>query len=316
LYFLALPDYLGYESALAMAPRRKEEVLRALRLMQLGNKLITTIGGREMHPFRMAVGGVTKLPEKKELQELAKQLRTALKDAEATAELFLKLKLPRFERKTQYVSLKKSQSYALMDGQLFCEDYEFEGRDYKDHLSEFENLYSSAKLVTLHEKPYMTGALARINNNHEQLNKKAKKWLKKANKKPPFTNPFLNNFCQAVELVHFIERSIDVLSNLELKEEPQNQYAPRAEKGVGVVEVPRGLLFHEYQLDSQGTILKANIVTPTVQNLKNIEEDIKALVPSLLKKPKKKIILEIEKLIRSYDPCFSCSAHFLEVKWL
>ena len=160
----------------------------------------------------------------------------------------------------------------------------------------------------------MVGALSRMDNNSNQLSNNAKKMLKKSGMKLPSKNPYLNNVAQAIELMHCIDESLRILEILNIQNEPVEKIKLKAGTGVGVIEVPRGTLWHEYTLDDKGTITNANIITPTAQNLLNIQEDIRMFVPTVIKQ-KRKIVLGIEKLIRSYDPCFSCSAHFLEVDW-
>ena len=128
-------------------------------------------------------------------------------------------------------------------------------------------------------------------------------------------NPYLNNLAQAVEIIHFLDRSIEILENLNLKKEKLPKIKLQKSRGVSVIEAPRGLLFHDYEFNEKGFVTKANIITPTALNIKNIEGDIKEYLPTILSKQKEEIVLELEKLIRAYDPCISCSTHFLKVKW-
>jgi coenzyme F420-reducing hydrogenase alpha subunit len=188
-------------------------------------------------------------------------------------------------------------------------------KDYDKHLKEFFNPDSTAKFVQIAGKSYAVGALARINNNLKFLSKDAKKIITSNKIKFPNYNPFFNNFAQAVETVHLFDRCIEILTKLKLKEEPLPKIKPKAGRGIGVLEAPRGILFHDYTFNKKGEVVKANIITPTSQNLMNIENDIKDFLPGLLKYKKPRIALELEKLIRAYDPCISCSTHFLEVKW-
>lgn len=312
LYFLALPDYFGYDSAIAMASKYKKEVARALKLKKLSNDMVEIIGGRDIHSIRCVVGGFSKLPEKDEINKLLSRLKDAKEDAIETAKLFAKLKYPKFERKTNYFALTKPKQYAVLDGSIANTKTNIKTRDYEKHLKEYIVPYSTAKFSIAKDKPYMTGALARVNINKKTLSYNAKKLLKL---KTPCYNPFMNNICQAVEVVHFIETSIKLLENLVLKEESPLIIKTKAGRGISAIEAPRGLLIHDYVFDKKGTVKSANIITPTSQNLKNIEEDIKEFLPTILKKKEKEIILELEMLIRAYDPCISCSTHFLEINW-
>lgn len=319
LYFLALPDYLGYNSALELAQKHKKDVERALLLTKAGNELITLIGGREMHPVSAQVGRMLKLPSQNTIDQLRKKLLELLPEGIAAAQLFSKLKIPDFSNETEYFSLSDGKEYPLLDGDLVSQSHKFKRADYEKYLSEFHEPYSTANFVVKKDKKYMVGSLSRLNNSYRLLSKNARKLVSDAKLKFPVKNPFMNNFAQAVELVHSIERSLDICRALKIVDEPPVELKFRKARGIAVVEAPRGLLFHDYEINEKGRLTKINIITPTCQNLLNIQEDISAYLEFMLKqKPKpdeKKIVSEIEKLIRAYDPCFSCSSHFLQVKW-
>ena len=316
LYFLVLPDYLGFESGIAMAAKHKTEVNRALELMKLGNNIVEVIGGRVMHPVTLEVGSFTNIPDKEKLNDLLKRLKFLRRDAIKTAELFGSLQYPYFERKTEYISLKQLDGFPLLTGDIVSTDgLNIKAHDYKKHLKEYIVPYSTAKFAVHKNKSYMLGALARINNNSRLLCKDAENIIKRSRNKFPNYNPFVNNFAQALEIVHWIDRSVEIIEKWEFKKEYPQEIKPKAERGVAATEAPRGILFHDYEFDSKGFVKKCNIITPTCQFLRNLEEDIKEYVSqNLIDKPEKELKLEIEKLIRAYDPCFSCSTHFLELK--
>ncbi|MBW2971346.1 Ni/Fe hydrogenase subunit alpha [Candidatus Woesearchaeota archaeon] len=313
LYLFALPDYLGYESSLAMAPKYKAEVTRALELIKLGNNIITAIAGREMHPVAAIPGGFSKLPKQEELKELKQRLENQRAQALQTVRLFAKLKYPKFERKTQYFSLF-DKGYSTISGEVRSSTRTIKPKSYSKHINETLREYSTAKFSTIDGKSFMVGSLARINNNHTTMSPDTKKEIRKLKLKFPIFNPFLNNLCQALELIEHFDRAIEILDNTKIKPEKPKKLNIKAANGVSAVEAPRGLLFHDYTFDNQGKLTKANIITPTAQNLNNLEQDLWAYIPRLLNYDDTKIKLEIEKLIRAYDPCFSCSAHFLELK--
>ncbi|MBW3012072.1 Ni/Fe hydrogenase subunit alpha [Candidatus Woesearchaeota archaeon] len=314
LYFLALPDYKGYSDVISMASKYKNVVAKALQLKALGNDIIIAVGGREVHPFTCIPGGFSRMPDEKELKSLLKRLKAAKKDVIETAKMFNSLNYPKFERETQHFALQPKE-YGYLSGKIICVGKACVPTvDYLTHFDERIKLGSTAKFVTADGKEYMVGSLPRINLNYDKLTKDAKKLV---NWKVPSYSPFLNNAAQGVELVHAVDRCIEILSSLKLKNENPKVIKPKAGRGIGVTEAPRGILFHDYTFDKNGFLTKANIITPTAQNLKNIELDIKAFLPHLLgsNKNRDQIIIEIEKLIRSYDPCISCSAHFLKVDW-
>ncbi|MFH0859590.1 MAG: Ni/Fe hydrogenase subunit alpha [Candidatus Altiarchaeota archaeon] len=317
LYFLALPDYLGFGSAVSMGKKHKDKIARALRIVALGNDIVETVGGRDIHPVTGVVGGFSKMPTENEMDSLLKRVKAIKQDAVETAELFSKLKYPTFERETQYFALEDRESYSLLEGEISCVgNYCIPVNTYVQHFEEYIKPYSTAKFVVAEKKGYRVGSLARVNNNMKFMSRDARKIIKNSGIKFPNHNPFVNNFCQAVENVHEVDRIIEILNSLELKDEKPPEVKVKACHGVSAVEAPRGILFHDYELDGKGNLAKANIITPTQQNLLNIEDDIRAYLPMLLSLEKERIILELEKLIRSYDPCISCSTHFLKVKGL
>lgn len=315
LYFLALPDYLGYESALQMTKKYKKELELALRMVKVGNDIVRIIGGRDMHTICAQAGGYTKLPTQEQLDDLGKQLRSIKEDAVKTAKLIASLKIPNFARNTEYFSLTHPKDYAMLAGDVKSQTRTFKKKEYHHYIKEYHGEYSTANFVVKEGKSYMVGALSRINNNRKQLSVDAKKAINESGIEFPNSNPFVNNFAQAVELIQAIDRAIKTCKELKIK--PEKRIIPKMKAGHGYAagEAPRGVLWHEYRCDEKGNIEYANIVTPTCQNLRNMQEDIQAFVQTIVNKPKKVIVGEVEKLIRSYDPCFSCSTHFLKVKW-
>ncbi|MDP7505843.1 MAG: Ni/Fe hydrogenase subunit alpha [Candidatus Woesearchaeota archaeon] len=316
LYFLALPDYLGYESALSMAEKYKNELSRALKIIKMGNGIVKVVGGRDLHPVSLTVGGFLKVPSEEELKEIRKELELIKEGTILTGKLFGRLEYPEFVNKTEYFSLVKREEYATLNGDMVSGSKRYKQEEYSKYLKEYHEKYSTANFVVKEGRSYMVGALARVNNSYKSLSSDARKILKSFKIEFPNYNPFVNNFAQAVEIVHFVDRALDICDLLKVKEEPVKKVRLREGHGISAVEVPRGTLWHEYKLDSKGRITYANIITPTTQNLRNLQDDIRAYLPSVMKLSKEKMILEIEKLIRSYDPCFSCSTHFLKVNFV
>lgn len=314
LYFLGLPDYLGFENAISMASKYPQEVKRALRIKKLGNEICTVIGGREVHSITAVLGGFSKLPTSEELGELLKEVKDMKKEAIKTVELFENLSYPEFERKTEYIALRREGEYALLHGNIgSTKGLNITHDRYNEYLKEYTKDYSTAKFVVSEGKGYMVGALARLNLNREMLSRDARNFLKKSKFNFPHYSPFVNNFAQALELVHLADRAMEILQNLPLKKERPIKFEPKAGHGISATEAPRGMLLHEYELDKKGDVKRANIITPTTQNLKNIEDDIRKFLPGILEKSEEEVKLELEKLIRSYDPCISCSTHFLDL---
>jgi coenzyme F420-reducing hydrogenase alpha subunit len=320
VYMLVAPDFLDVGSVLPLAASQPEVVKRALRIKKLSGDLCAMISGRHTHPIAMAVGGFTHLPTIKELLAMRERLVAAGEDLDETIALLKTLPWPQFERETEYVSLKKEDEYAFIDGVIATTDgFTYELPDYRQVTNETCRPHSTAKHTRHNRESYMVGALARFNNNYDQLHPRAKAAAGEFGMKPIVINSFLNSAAQAIEMVHCVEDSIlliDELVDRGLKEEPLYQFQGQGGEGVGSCDVPRGILFHNYVIDNDGLIQGANCVIPTGQNYANMEADMRALVPQILDQPQEKITHMMEMLIRAYDPCISCSTHFLEVEFV
>lgn len=316
LMLLALPDYLHKESVLHFDKEEHRYIHWALDLKKVGSDIIKALGGRVYQTVNIRPSGFTLLPKQAELQKLLAELRNARKTAIAVIELFdsFKEKFP-FERKTEYVGLVGSK-YCLLCGQIHCSDgTTIKEEDYLNHVKEFVVPYSTAKEASFNNMEYQVGAQARINLNQRELCDAAREKIKELSLRFPSHRIYYNNIAQAIELLQCIEASIETIQLLQLRKEPLAQIKPKEAEGVGVTEAPRGILYHCYSFDSKGSVKKANIVVPTLQNSRNIQSDLKQFIPSLLELPQEKANLEIEKLIRAYDPCISCATHFLKVNW-
>jgi coenzyme F420-reducing hydrogenase alpha subunit len=320
VYMLVAPDFFGVGSVLPLAASHPEVVQRALRIKKLSGDLCAMIAGRHTHPIAMAVGGFSHLPTEKELLAMRKRLVSARDDMAETIALAKTLPWPQFERETEYVSLQKDDEYAFIDGRIATTDgFTYPLSEYRKVTNEYLVPHSTAKRTKHNRETYMVGALARFNNNYEQLHPKAKAAAEELGMVPIVTNPFLNTGAQAIEMVHCVEDSIALIDELVdrgIKEEPLYQFQNKGGEGVGSCDVPRGILFHNYVIDDEGLIQGANCVIPTNQNHANIEVDMRALVPQIVDQPQDKIRHTLEMLVRAYDPCISCSTHLLDVEFV
>ncbi len=324
LYFLAVPDYLGVGSVIPLAATHLDVVKRALRMKKLANDICGVVAGRHIHPIAMRVGGFTHLPDKDALRDLKRRLEAARDDWAETVALFATIEPPPLQRETDYVALcaRELGEYAFYDGQIVStkDPRPTAAGDYRQRVSERVVQHSAAKhCCNAGGEPYSVGALARFNNNHESLHPAAKSAAARLKLVAPCHNPFHNNTAQLVEVVHCSETALELIEQLlqdELRPEPLVPPA-RFGSGVGAAEVPRGLLFHEYNVDQQGRIDSANLIIPTGQNLANIEEDMRALVPRMLEAglDTQQMTQRLEMLVRAYDPCISCATHFLDIEW-
>jgi len=318
VYMLVAPDFLGVGSVIPLATTHREVVLRALRMKKLAGDICATVTGRHTHPIAMTVGGFTYFPKVSELKALRQRLVASRVDVKATVELFASLPWPKFERETEYISLSKPDEYAFIDGEILSSDGDrLPIEDYQKVTNEYLVEHSSAKFTRHNRKSYMVGALARFNNNFEQLHPTAKEAAQTLGLKPKETNPFLNSAAQVVEIVHCVEDAINIIDQLLERGISPEKPAPvnlTNSNGVGACEVPRGILFHHYWIGEDGKLTGANCIIPTNQNIANLEEDMRAFVPQILDKPVDNIRLSLEMLVRAYDPCISCSVHVLKIE--
>jgi coenzyme F420-reducing hydrogenase alpha subunit len=316
-YMLVAPDFLGVGSVIPLATSHPDIVLRALRMKKLSGDICAVVSGRHTHPIAMTVGGFTHLPERRELEELRHRLITARADVDETVALFSSLTWPEFERETEYVSLTKPDEYAFIDGEIVTSDgARLPVEEYRQLTNEHLVRHSTAKHTRHQRESYMVGALARFNNNYAQLHPRAKNAAAALGLEPKVTNPYLNTAAQVVEIVHCVEDSIEILDRLIARGlQPENPTPPRRKsgEGVGACEVPRGTLFHHYSIGEDGKITAANCIIPTNQNLANLEADMRSLVPHILDKTDSAMQLDLEMLVRAYDPCISCSVHVMKL---
>jgi sulfhydrogenase subunit alpha len=328
IYLLVAPDLLGVKSFVPLVETHNKVVRRALRMKKTCNELCEILVGRHVHPISAIVGGFTKLPRVKDLEAMLEKLVSMRPDMAATLELAGSLRFPEFQRETEYVALVSDDGeYPMLMGDLGSSDGKRMPKgEYRAMTNEFIVPHSSAKFTRLSRESYAVGSLARLNLNHDKLHPKAREAAAAVGLKPVCANPYLNTAAQLVESVHCLEEAISLVEGLlrdgiDYAEEitvglnEKGVIPVRAGSGVGAVEVPRGILYHHYEIDERGIIKNANCIIPTNQNLNNIEHDMEKLVPEILNKSEEEITLALEMLVRSYDPCISCSTHMVEVKF-
>jgi len=322
-YFLAAPDFLKVGSVFPLVGTHPEIVVRALRMKRLANDIGDVVSGRAVHPITPVPGGFTRIPTTGELMELKRRLaKDMYPDLLATVETLKSLAgaIPQFERETEYISLRSDDDYAMYEGDICSTDT---GRvpdsEYLKMSNEFVVPHSTSKHAKVSRSSFMVGALARWNNNHDRLGELAHTAAGALGLKPGCCNPYMNTIAQVVEAAHCAIDSIAIIDKLlddGLKDEQPNQEPTQYGTGIGATEVPRGILYHEYSYDRQGRVIAANCIIPTGQNLANIDDDMKKLVPEIIDKSKEEITLHLEMLVRAYDPCISCSVHMLDVDFI
>ncbi|MFH7880669.1 MAG: Ni/Fe hydrogenase subunit alpha [Candidatus Aenigmatarchaeota archaeon] len=315
LYFLSLPDILKKDSIFEIGEENPELIKQAFEVKAAGNLLCKVIAGRAIHPNFATIGGFLRIPKKEEVKELIQKLKNVREYVLNLIEIFGNSDLS-FKKETIYVALC-TPHYNFLEGEIrSSEGITVQEENFWDFVNRIVIPYSQSTAFKFTGKPYRVGALARLNLNKNELDEDTKKDTAKYLNRFPSHDIFDNNLAQAIEILHCLDSSIKILENFEFKEERPIEFKPKESEGIGVVEAPRGTLYHMYYFDEEGKVKFGNFVIPTAQNQIQMELDIKDLVEQNLDKDKHTLQHMIESLIRAYDPCFSCASHFLKIKWI
>lgn len=313
IFFFSLSDFFGIASDIELIQKYPDKTKQTIAIRDFGNEIINIIGGRSIHPLTPEIGGFIKLPSPEKIGKIGEQAKKLLPEAVKLASFFAKLEYPRFERKTEFISLSSREEYAIYDGDV-CANGKVQKKGisaFLERIKEFQVSEDAVKRTVINEKPYMVGAIARINNGPEKLNSKATKILLEAKIQIPSKNPFHNILGQAIEIVHCFEEVIK-LAKERIKTQPKKlELKIKTGSGAAAIEAPRGTLFYFYETGDDGLIKNCNIITPTAQNLARLEEDLKIWLPQLQKQGlnEEEIKTKIKMLIRAYDPCLTCATH-------
>jgi len=317
VFLLHAPDFLGYDGAIEMAADHPSVVETGLRLKKAGNRLMTVVGGRSIHPINVRVGGFHRMPRADELRALRPVLEEALDDALATVRLVSGFDFPDMEQPYEYVALRPVTGYPIETGRVVTSrGNDFEVRDFPEHVAEFQVPHSHALHARLDggvRGPYVVGPLARYSLNHDRLGDLARQAADEAGLGPVCRNPFRSIVVRAVELVEAVAEALQIIDGWADGVAPHVPVPARAGEGFGASEAPRGILFHRYVLDADGLIRDAQIVPPTSQNQAGIEADLRALVEQWTDLDDHALQHRCEHAIRNYDPCISCATHFLDL---
>ena len=316
VYMLAAPDFLGAESVVELASTHPDAVKRALMLKRLGNDLTAAVGGREVHPVTPVVGGFTSLPNRNTMLELRKRLVDAMDDAMATATLVSTFPVPDFSWDAEHVAMRGEGEYPVNHGRLVSnKGLNITPQEYRTFIKEKQVAHSNALHSYVYGRgSFMVGPLPRLNLNLDNLGDAAKHAMKCTGVDFPSRNPFHSAAARAVEIVQAVDDCIHLIDEIDWEGLDDRSHLIARGQGYAFTEAPRGTLYHSYRIDRDGYVEFADIVTPTAQNLNNIEEDLRRLLPSFLDLPDDDMTLKCEMTVRNYDPCISCSAHFLKVR--
>lgn len=312
-FFFALPDFLGTKGGLELHEKNPRVFKLATGLKGIADEVTDVIGGRAVHPVTPTVGGFLSVPNPKKIEELIKKIRASQRLGLETLELFAGLCYPTLKNPTEYFALSKDDHIDIFgDTLVSSKGVETTASDYPFVITEKVKPNSTAKFGEHNGHPLMVGAIARVNlMEMSDFHPKTQKALKGLGIKLPITNSYKNNLAQAIEIYNFLEEIEISLNNYLFgkKERIKVGYRVKAGTGVGAVEAPRGTLYHMYEFDEKGYVTKCDIITPTVQNLTNLESDANEYL-----KQNKSVTIprrerELEMLVRAYDPCITCSVH-------
>ncbi|MBI3815559.1 MAG: Ni/Fe hydrogenase subunit alpha [Nitrospinae bacterium] len=334
IYMLHAPDFLGYEDALQLAKDYPEIVKKGLQLKKAGNDIVALLGGREIHPINVRVGGFYRVPSKKELASLTEKLKWARDAAIDTVKWTATLPFPDFEQDYEFVSLRHPDEYPFNEGRIVSnkgldiavKEYEFSFEE--EHVSHSNALHSL--LTTCRDKSvlkgrgaYFVGPMARFNLNFDKLSPIAKDAAKEVGVLPEVRNPFKSIIVRAVETLYACDEALRIISQYEPPEKscveipstPPFTKGGHGGVGFGCTEAPRGMIYHRYRIGADGLINDAKIVPPTSQNQRIIEEDLRNFVIKNISLPKEELTWKCEQTVRNYDPCISCATHLLKIEF-
>jgi coenzyme F420-reducing hydrogenase alpha subunit len=318
IYLLHAPDFLGVESGITLAATNREAVEKGLKLKKIGNELLKILGGRAIHPINVTVGGFFRAPRKSALKTLLPDLRWGLQAAVETLHLVAGFDFPDLDIDYEMVSLKHPNEYPLNDGHVVSSGgLDIPVEQYEDHFEERQVPHSTSlhSVMLPAEKPYLVGPLARVNLCFDQLSPTAKREAEKCKVEWPCTNNFKSIVARALELIHAYEEAIEIIEDYQAEPSPSRvSFEPKPGAGCHATEAPRGLIYHRYRIGDDGLIAEAKIVPPTSQNQGRIEADLHAYLPRILDRDDAEVTRRCEHLIRNYDPCISCSTHFLKLR--
>ena len=315
IYMLHAPDFLGFEGAIDMARAHPGVVERGLRLKKTGNDLMALLGGREVHPINVRVGGFYKVPRRRDLAALSERLQRACDDALETVRWTAKFVFPDCERDYEFVSLCPANEYPFNEGRIVSNrSLDITARNYDDHFEESHVARSTALHARIRGRgSYLVGPLARYALNFEKLSPLARAAAREAGLGSVCRNPFRSIIIRSIEVLYACDEALRLIAAYEEPDAPCIALSPRPGTGYACTEAPRGMLYHRYEIDADGTIRNARIVPPTSQNQASMELDLATCIAGWLDLPEEVLRHRCEQTVRNYDPCISCATHFLRL---
>ncbi len=317
IHLLHAPDFLGYPSAIELAADHPAAVARGLRLKKLGNRIVSVLGGRAIHPISVRVGGFSRVPRAEDLAALRRDLADAIDDARDVVAWSATLTPPPYEREPRLVALRHADEYPMNDGRIVSSDgIDIDPGDWGTIFHEEQVPWSNALQARAADgAAYLLGPTARVTLAGDRLHPIAAEALAATGLGSELrTNVFRSIVARSVEMLHAFAEAVDIIDAYRRPVAPLTTWEPRAGTAAWATEAPRGLLFHRYQVGADGLIEHAEIVPPTSQNQAAIEHDLLTFASGALHLPHADAQHQLEQLIRSYDPCISCATHFLDLR--
>jgi coenzyme F420-reducing hydrogenase alpha subunit len=318
IYLLHAPDFLGYESGISMAADHREVVEKGLRMKKIGNTLLEILGGRAIHPINVTVGGFYRAPSREALKRILPDLEWGIQASIETLELVSKFEFPDLELDYECVSLKHPDEYPMNEGRVVSTSgLDIQVEEYEQHFEERHMPQSTAlhSVMLPEQKSYLVGPLARINLCFEQLSPAAKRAAQACGIAWPSRNNFQSIAARAIEMIDAFEEAVAIVKDYNAEPaESRVHFQPKPGSGCHATEAPRGLIYHRYRIGDDGLVAEAKIVPPTSQNQGQIENDLRAYVPRIAGFDDAVATQKCEHMIRNYDPCISCSTHFLDLR--
>jgi coenzyme F420-reducing hydrogenase alpha subunit len=318
VYMLHAPDFLGFESGISMAARHRDVVERGLRMKKIGNRVLEVLGGRAVHPINVAVGGFYRSPRVADMRAMLPDLQWGLAAAVETFRWAAGFDFPTLEVEYETVSLRHPSEYPMNEGKIVSSrGLDIPAEEYERHFREEHIAHTTAlhSVIVPGDRPYLVGALARVNLCFDQLSPTAKREAEAAKLEWPCRNNFKSILARSLELITAFEEAARLVEEYRAEPNPSRaEYRLRAGEGCHATEAPRGLIYHRYRVGDDGLIAEAKIVPPTSQNQGQVERDLAAFLPGILDGDDSEVAHRCEHLIRNYDPCISCATHFLKVK--
>jgi coenzyme F420-reducing hydrogenase alpha subunit len=316
IFLLAAPDFLGFDNAIEMAKVHPDLVKTALEIKRIGNDLMAAIGGREIHPVSPRVGGFSRAARRRELEPFLPRLEWALGQMPGIADFIASLPAPSFPRPAEMVSMVSDDEYPINVGGMGSTTGRRWDAEAHEHVTEEIHVEHSNALHSVMrdtQTPYFMGPLARVNLNAAHLTPVAREVAERAGLRVPEPDPFFSMAARAAETALAIEESIRIIGSYRAPEPPMVEPVPRSGRATWTTEAPRGTLYHRYEVAGDGRIVEAKIIPPTSQNLRHMEEDLRAFLPAALDRPDEELTRLCEMVVRNYDPCISCATHFLRL---